>query len=272
MKRPEVVYTERQTEVVHTGRQREVVHTRRQRELIRTRVDAYYAQHHEARGLTWAGLCDEIFDRTKVHVRDEVLRQWVEGFIAKNRNTPRHPNEAELKAIASFVMHPDIDMLSEAELNKPEIPYRFAKFLLDFLAYPGHAQLYPPKKFGGRYLALVKANDGSIRRRVELTLDVHAGDHVIRVSESSEARLSVMDADIHTAEMSPEYPELDATYRANGWGVITPEGNLFLFMKDERFGYNHYYMTIALHPDIWSGTPAARISFIATRLPGAPNS
>ena len=140
-------------------------------------------------------------------------------------STPRHPNEAELNAIASFVMHPDIDMLSEAELNE-NLKFRtgYAELLLDFLAYPGHTQLTRRKSSVGRYLALVKANDGSIRRRVELTLDVHAGDHVIRVSESSEARLSVMDADIHTAEMSPEYPGIRC-YQSSQWmGDHNPGG------------------------------------------------
>jgi len=269
-----VVYTEREREVVYAERQREVDHTRRQRELIRTRVDAYQAQHQETRGLTWKGLCDEIFDLTKVHVRDEVLRQWVEEFIAKNRKSSLHPNETELKALTSFLMHPEIEMLSEAELNKPEIPYRFAKFLLDFLAYPGHTQLYPPKELGGRYLAVLKDRDGSIRRRVELTLDVHKRDHVIRVSEASEAWSWGIELDGETGESLPVDQKLEVTYRANGWGVITPEGNLLLFLKNERFGHNHYYFTIALHPDLWSGTPATQFALLrhAYPVPQTPDS
>jgi hypothetical protein len=192
----EAVYAERQGEVVQAERQRKVVRTKRQRELIRIRVDAYYAIQNERRGLSWAGLCDEIFDYTQVQVRHEVLRQWVEEFIQKGRKHPRGPNDEELEAIASSLMHPDIDLLSEAELNEPEIPYRFAQFLLDFLAYPGHTQLYPPKEFGGRYLALLKDTDGSIRTRVELILDIRDKDHVIRVSETSEAWSHIIELEV----------------------------------------------------------------------------
>jgi hypothetical protein len=66
-----------------------------------------------------------------------------------------------------------------------------------------------------------------------------------------------------------EKSELDATYRASGWGVITPEGNLLLFMKNDRFGHNHYYFTIALHPDIWSGTPATQLALLRHANPPA---
>jgi len=67
---------------------------------------------------------------------------------------------------------------------------------------------------------------------------------------------------------------LETTYRANGWGVITPEGNLFLFMKHELLGYNHYYFTIALHPDIWSEVPPTQLALMrhAYPVPQTPDS
>jgi hypothetical protein len=238
----EVVHARRKREVVHTRRKREVVHTKRKRELIKTRVDAYYDQHQEARGLTWAGLCDEIFDLTKVQVRHEVLRQWVEGFIAKYRKSPIHPNEAELKAIASFLMHPDINMLSKKELNEPEIPYRFAAFLLDSLAYPGHKQDFPPLALSGTYLACPRAEDGRMVPKV-LGLKVREGDHVIRISERS----FLVDARFDDA---------------NGWGVITPEDNLFIFLKNERSGKNHYYFTMASYPSLWSDTSLCQFALL----------
>jgi hypothetical protein len=183
----------------------------------------------------------------------------VEQFIEKKRKQPRRPNREELAAIASFLMHPEIGLLSEEELNEPEIPYRFAKFLLDFLAYPGQAQLYPPKELSGRYLSVLKDTNGSSRRRVELILEVRERDHVIRAFEVIFER---------------ETSEFETTCRANGWGVITPEGNLFLFMKRKQLGYNHYYFTVALHPDFWSGAPATELALLrhAYPVPQTPDS
>jgi hypothetical protein len=202
-------------------------------------------------GLTWKGLCDEIFDRIQVNVRDEDLRQWVERFIARTRKSSRCPNKAELKAIASFLMHPDIDMLSEKELNEPEIPYRFAAFLLDFLAHPGHNQPFPPKKLGGRYRGFFRFSNGSISTR-ELTLEVRESEHVIHVSESEKiCRSSV----------------LTTSYEAHGWAIITPEDNLFIFMKSDRYARNHYYITIALSPGIWSDTSVREFTLLRHQYP-----
>ena len=57
-------------------------------------------------------------------------------------------------------------MLSEKELNEPEIPYRFAAFLLDFLAYPGHKQDFPPSALSGTYVCLWRVEDGRIDPKV----------------------------------------------------------------------------------------------------------
>lgn len=245
-----MVYADRQGEVVDPqqqreavdGEQREAVFTAQQREIIKTKVDAYYDVHHEARGLTWAGLCDEIFDYTQVQVRHEDLRQWVDGFIPKNRKQPRRPNKEELKAIVSFLIHADIHMLSEEELNEPEIPFGFAAFLLDFLAHPGHKQTFPPLALSGTYVAFGRAEDGRRRPKALLGLEVREGDHVIRVWEET-----------WTDDGDP-LKVFRIKSRANGWAVITPEDNLFIFRKDKRSGINHYYFTLASYPSLWSDT------------------
>jgi hypothetical protein len=214
----EVVDVEQEREVVDSERQREVVYTERQRELIRTRVDAYYRVQNERIGLSWAGVCADISDLIHVHVRHETLRQWAEGFIQKGRKTPIHPNEEELRAIVSFLMHTDIAMLSEEELNKPEIPYRFAAFLLDFLAQPGHKQKFPPLALSGTYVAFGEAEDGRIRPKAWLGLEVREGDHVIRIWEISQTWSFLVDARVDDDEPFSE-KVLKAQNRANGWGV-----------------------------------------------------
>ena len=243
-------------------------YTERQRELIRARLLAYYdLRRARSRKISWGAICDEIFDETGVQIAIEDVRQFVKRFVQKDRNRSRGPNDEELEAIVSFLKRPRINLLSDKELNEPEIPYRFAEFLLDFLAHPEHNQQFPPKALGGRYLALLKSSDGSIHKRVELTLRVHKEDHVIRVTESSEAWSSVIDGDLNNDERSPAKPELDATYRAKGWAVITPEDSLLIFLKNERYGHNHYYLTIALYPGIWSETSVCQLALLRHQYP-----
>jgi hypothetical protein len=262
----EVVDTAQQGEVLDPEEQRHVIFTARQRELLRTRVDAYRDVQNERRGLSWPALCDEIFDLVHVHVRHEFLRQWVEGFIEKKKKQPRRPNNEEFAGIASFLMHPEIGMLSEEELNEPEIPYRFAAFLLDFLAHPGHKQQFPPLALSGTYVAFGKAEDGRIRPKAWLGLEVREGDHVIRIWEISQTWSFLVDARVDDDEPFSE-KVLKAQYRANGWGVITPEDNLFIFLKDERSGKNHYYFTLASYPSLWSDTALLQFGLIRHEYP-----
>jgi hypothetical protein len=215
---------------------------------------------------SWAGVCADISDLIHVHVRHETLRQWAEGFIQKGRKTPIHPNEEELRAIVSFLMHTDIAMLSEEELNKPEIPYRFAAFLLDFLAQPGHKQKFPPLALSGTYVAFGEAEDGRIRPKAWLGLEVREGDHVIRIWEISQTWSFLVDARVDDDEPFSE-KVLKAQNRANGWGVITPEDNLFVFLKDERCGQNHYYFTLASYPSLWSDTSLLQFGLIRHEYP-----
>ena len=261
----EVIDAERQRDG-DAERLREVVYTKRQREIIKTKVSAYYDVHHEARGLTWAGLCDEIFDYTQVQVRHEDLRQWVDGFIPKKRKQPRRPNKEELKAIVSFLMHADIHMLSEEELNEPEIPFGFAAFLLDFLAHPGHKQTFPPLALSGTYVAFGRTEDGIFRPKVWLGLEVREGDHVIRIWEISQSYSFLVDP--RADDDRPYLKRLsEARSRANGWGVITPEDNLFIFLKDERSGINHYYFTLASYPSLWSDTSLRQFALLRHGYP-----
>ena len=70
-----------------------MVYNDRQRELIRARVKQYYDLHKfGARKMSWGGFCDEVFDNTQLQVRPEVLRQWVMGFVAKDREATSSPN------------------------------------------------------------------------------------------------------------------------------------------------------------------------------------
>src|SRR5689334_16455194 len=123
----------------------QVVYTDRQRELIRAKVKEYYDLHHfGARTISWAGLCDAILNDTRKHVRYEPLRQWVTGFVAKDRNQPLRPRPEEMEAIVEFLMLPDIDMLSPEELEGLEIPHRLLRSLLQYLRIDPNTPLPPP--------------------------------------------------------------------------------------------------------------------------------
>jgi len=262
----------------------EVNYTARQIELIRARIEAYYDLHQTmSRKASWVGVADQIFEETKVLMDDEVLRQFVQRVTRKTKpplqrvtrkKKPRIPNPENLRAIVSFLLADNIGLLTREELEAPEIPYRLAQFLLDFLRHPTHDQAYPPEALAGSYLALIKDADGSDRTRIQLDVQVSENDHIIRLSEITEVFSVVVEADFDAEEISDPQSVLNVRRYSEGWGVITPEENVLIFMKRERYGYNHYYLTIALHPPIWSETSALHFALLrhAYPVPDDPNS
>jgi hypothetical protein len=219
----------------------QVVYTDRQRELIRARVKEYYDLHHfGARKISWAGLCDEIFDDTRKHVRSEPLRQWVTGFVAKDRNQPLRRRPEEMEPIIEFLMLPDIAMLSPEELEDPEPPYRFLRSFQEFLRINSSRHIpESPSWLGGLYEAWHQVDDAEqleeIWVKTTLRLDVDWRNRHVHATETWEMHVR-----------SPgETSVLSGGLLNEGWGVVTPEGNLFLFMKTKPYDHNYYYLSLA---------------------------
>jgi hypothetical protein len=206
-------------------------------------VDEYFAVHLQTQGLTWKGLCDDIFDRTRVHVRYETLRQWVKQFVQKGRKQPVHPNAEELDAIVSFLMDPDIDMLSPQELEDPEPPYRFLSSFREFLGIKPVSRLLA-QTIDGVYEAWhqveqMEENEEKWVRTI-LILKVDYPTSIVSATETWEIHFRGPDK---TSVVSGDRP-------GEGWGAATPEGNLFLFMKTQPYLHNYCYLTIAINPKL----------------------
>jgi hypothetical protein len=188
---------------------------------------------------------------------DEVLRQFVRRI--KRRGVPRIPSDENLAAIALFLMHRDIEMLLEKELEEPEVPHSFVNFLLKFLRNDEHSAILPPPRilsgvFRGRY----PSEDGSPYRWVNLTLDITEGDYIIRLSETSE---------IYATPLLFNKRVVESRQPSEGWAILTPEDNLLMFMKQKPYGHNYYYFTVALHPSVWSDTSAEQLALFRHAYP-----
>ena len=96
-------------------------------ELIRARLEAYYDVKSRGPGrASWKTICGEMYETIGVKMDEEIPRQFVRRI--KRREQPRVPDKENLEAIVSFLCHPDIALLSEEELNEPEVPYRSPSF------------------------------------------------------------------------------------------------------------------------------------------------
>jgi hypothetical protein len=213
-------------------------YTTRQKERIRESVDEYQERQRVGpRGGTWAGLCDEIFDETGEKVRDEVLRQWVKRFIQKGRKEPLTPNDGELDTLVKFLMLPNIDMLSPDELKDPEPP-RFLYSFVEFLHGERPFEIHDGA-LNGTYEAWHLEETGDDEEKwikSSIVLEVNRKQKFIRATE---------DMEIHFRGKG-ETDIIGGGQPSEGWGVVAPDGNIFLFMRARPFTGSYYYLTIAI--------------------------
>jgi hypothetical protein len=71
--------------------------------------------------------------------------------------------------------------------------------------------------------------------KINLALEIDSQNHIIRATETWETQFRGAD----------ENSTFGDSRRNEGWGIVTPEGNLFLLMKTEPYHHNYYYLTIA---------------------------
>jgi hypothetical protein len=221
-------------------KKREVLYTDRQREVIRASFVEYYEfQHAGPRKASWGGICDEIFDDTKVCIED--FRQWATRFVAKGRKTPRRPNDECLKILAAFLMRPDIDMLLPEELKEPEIPHRFFRSFLELLHINPNGIGSPPQVLGGVYEAWYQEETGDIEEKwIKTCLEIEVFCDGVRATETSEVHF----------RGAGEPLVLSGENSGEGWGVVTPDNNIFFFMRSMPYIRNYYYITLATDPGI----------------------
>jgi hypothetical protein len=243
-------------------------YTDRQIELIRGRLETHFdVESRGPRKVTWAGICDAISDLTNVQMDDEVPRQFVRRV--KRRGVPRIPSNENLAAIISFLKH--IDMISDKELEEPEIPFLLIRLLLEYLRPDEHSEiLRPPFWLAGVFNSVHPSEDKSNRIGVELTLRTDHNDHVIRVAEKLESHAYPAEG-THTEASSNIVPILESRRLSEGWGVLTPEDNVVIFMKQKPYAHNHFYTTIALNPGLWSETSARQLVLLRHEYPIEPD-
>jgi len=239
-------------------------YTDRQKELIRARLENYYdVEHRGPRKVTWDRICGDIFALTDIRMDDEVLRQFVRRV--KRRGVPRIPDTENLRAIVSLLKH--VDMLSDKELQEPDVPFALIQLFLQYLRHDEHSEiLAPPGALDGVFNSAHALGDGSTRIDVELTLRTDPRNHFIRVAEKLES-YTYPPEERHAEASSNIAPILQSRRLSEGWGILTPEDNIIIFMKQRPYAHNHFYTTIAVNPGLWSQTPVKQLALLRHEYP-----
>lgn len=203
---------------------------------------------------SWLDIQGDIADMTGVDMGGkDTLRQFVAGtrFI---------DNAQRRRAIVQFLTHEEVDALSLDEFLAPGSPYHAPRRLIDYLESGQDVPdaEHPLHRLCGSYRAEHRGPDELVRVTLLLSEIDHA--KILRVDETHEIYSFTGAGSSRRATAADGM--LRARKESRGWCIMTPEDNILFFMKESKFGANHYYHLLS-DLNIW--TPEPEESFALLR-------
>jgi hypothetical protein len=228
----------------------------------------------DGRFYNWKDVSEAISESTGVEVPQERLRQFVEGVRTPEgvRKYPA-PQTASLDAIVAFATDEDNDLLSEKELEEFAPPRQAAMRLLEYLDQALERTL-PPATLEGTYWSR-RTEGGNVIIR-EITLQHASDDGLIQLTQVEDTYRPEA-VSLYENDWSPQQRAKVRKSRIvyGGWGILTPEDNLLMFLKHEHNGRNRYYLTVTSELSMHRGTPVMGLTLLHHDFPleveeGAP--
>jgi hypothetical protein len=174
---------------------------------------------------------------------DEILRQFARKVARKDRpDRPRVPSPENLDALVKFLCLDAVDMLSKEELKDPEVPASLARLFSAFLRNGRGNDLSPSaRKLNGSYRAFDRSFTSSKTpdRVFDLALWFDNSGYLARLSET--VTLFTYSPGAKAGEFKGKQT---MRREGEGWAILTPEDNLFIFMRNKKYGGNYYYFSI----------------------------
>lgn len=218
--------------------------------------------------LTWRDVCKEIEEETNIKIGSSIkagaerLRQFVVGVTTENDGGKfPEPKASTVEGIVRFLTSEDRDLLSFDELNEftpgYQAPLRLLEYLeLDFDA----ARLVSPARLTGTYKMCRCEDDDFVVR--ELTLQRPMGNGLIQIIETEEIFDKEVEEIYDTLTLQEVKEHRNALTNHGGWAILSPEDNVFCFLKNERNGMNRYYFTLGSDLQHWSDVKPAQLVFL----------
>lgn len=212
---------------------------------------------------TWCDVREAIAEYTGVEIGrspkigGERLRQFVEGLSNKSRGLHFPvPQPESLAAIVAFLSHEDINLLRPDELEEYRPGYqaalRYAEYLRENCT---DSFTLSVSDLCGNLRAEYKEQD-TITVLNMTVQRIDGGDAlgvVQLVEECSRYRENKAPLTVASSEDHRDAGDLLSQSSSGGWGVITPEDTLVLFLKKKSSGQNHCYYSVN-DMGVWSKT------------------
>jgi len=123
------------------------------------------------------------------------------------------------------------------------VPRRLIEYLWTDL--DPEAVVSPIRRISGLYVSETKTHSEESRIILNI-MHVEDDDWILRVLEEREH--------VSTLKHKDKLIRSESRSTSSGWCVLTPEDNLLFFLKDNRYGKNHYYHLVS-DLEIWTDEP-----------------
>lgn len=214
---------------------------------LRNAIRAYhlYERSHDGDMFTWKDVSEAIVEYTGEVVPPERLRQFVEG-TTQDDGTRKYPvpKSKRLKAIYDFATTEELDLLEKSEMDEFRPSYQAPLRMLEYLdQFFDDERILPPETIEGVYeMSLTEVSEFKVS---EITLERPLENGLIEVMQTNDFYEPEVAEQITDMSLQQQHGERNSREKFGGWAILTPEDNLFFFLKNERNGRNRYYFTLA---------------------------
>ena len=223
-------------------------YSERQKAFIRDALLAYrqYAPNSGETGLSWFNLTAEFGAHSDIELGKDTLRQFSEGS-SKKKNPVRYRQLSDevLDALVEFLSDPRINLMTKDELRGLiprgyDAPFRLLRYLdLDI----DTTRILPPEGLAGTYRCTARQENAfSV---IDLTLQNSSAEGMIEVTQIQRDFDPGVQENFDGWSADQQLHNHRARSVYAGWAILTPEDNLFFFLKKGRGGTNLYYFTLA---------------------------
>lgn len=224
-----------------------------------------YGTGSEKTSFNWKDVSEAIDEYTGTIIGPERLRQFVEG-INDGQGGRKHPVPKSVEAIWQFVTHDELRLISEEELTEFRPSHQAGLRLIEYLRQAfDRERVMPPSKLQGTFRG--RKNSDSDVLLSELVLEAPSNDGLITIGMTEEY------FDLSVSDRLDQWSETERTEMRNsrikysGWAILTPEDNLFFFVKNERNGRNQYFFTLGSDFDHNEDVPVTQLVLLAHDYP-----
>ena len=226
----------------------------------------YQSGNEDSGDFTWKDVSEAVEDETGVHIPHEQLRKFAVGTQKDGGREYNGLGPPRLEAVVSFVTDEDNYLLSQGELNQFMPSHQAAFRLLEYLDQDIDLErMLPPAKLKGLYRLEAVIDDEFVVRNLTLAQPLDTG--LIQVVEIEDCYESEAASLWHQLTPQDRMRVRNSQQKYGGWAILSPEDNLFFFLKNELDGTNRYYFTMTVDVSFLTDAPQTRLVLLHHHFP-----